>query len=270
VFLLHPANGVALANKCLVYYSGHNSGGNNWITVDCDPTDTAQASLPLRMLAQGWHILMCELPNYGLQPAQVVVADGTTYYEVHQTYHFPNILGRTPTDPENTPSITRLYTDAPIRAMNQFAQDYGYVPSCLFGISGGGATAAYLAAVEPRLTSIQVAQGGTYALAYSWSDWETTVVSDVMRGAQGVYKDLLAVDASFPGRDMHFHTADADEFMDPTGADIQNWIEWTHIASAWLTGSGLPPLVHHRKTTGGHGVDATQAEWVRDYLVTHA
>jgi pimeloyl-ACP methyl ester carboxylesterase len=274
VLWLEPPNGVERVNKCMCYGSGHNSTPDTCITIDLDPTDTAQASIPLRMLALGWDVLIWELPNYGLQPAQTVVADGVTYNEVKYGQHFPKALGANPNTAQNTPSVTRLYTDAPIRAINQYIASTGITPSALVGISGGGAMASYIAALEPRIPIVHILQGGNIDSLYDYKEWETNSAADIMvatlgyAGGYGAYKDMLAVAATHPGRDMWIHAATADEF---NGNQRDAWIAWCQAVSAWLSASGgIGRLNFHEKATGTHGIDVIQAEWVRDYLVTHA
>lgn len=261
------------AGRCLVFHAGHGDdtqlhGG--WSSLDYVASDGS--SVILRMLARGWLVLAVDLPNYGLQPLpQAAVINGALVAQNEWFFHTPRLSA----EPFDAPSITRLYTDHVIIAMNRVSADYPGIGFDLLGHSGGGAAMAMLATVESRFRQVHLCQGGRmwYVESGEPFDWEGYTANDVMtatqNGAGGGYHDEVAVGATFPNRLTVVHAADADEYY---GDDHSAWFDWITSVAPWIVGAtnATSTLYFHRKLTGAHAIDAPQAAWIEDCLVTGA
>jgi pimeloyl-ACP methyl ester carboxylesterase len=258
VHLCEPS--AAPVGRCLLFLGGHATTG--WNVFYCNPDGS---SVILRMLAAGWHVAVADMPNYGLQPTQAVVINGQLEtIAAKNTFHMPS--GETP--PFDAPPMIRLFLDHLILACN-WIQANVTTHMHLAGVSGGGATATQLAAIDDRFETVNLMQFGDPGLtAGSLADTESWTQNDLYVAATNqTISDMAVIASAVTGRDTVFHSADADEYL----ADIH--VEWESVVSNWapviLRDFG-GTLEFYRKTTGTHSIDAAQAAWLESYLVAHA
>lgn len=246
--------------QCVVVLPGHSP----WLDDYCSAN---QGNLIPLLLAAGYHVLAVDMPNYGLQPLQAVVINGTlSTMGSKNSQHAPSAFG---VGPYTGPALVRLYTDHIIRSMNQVTDDLGITDFALVGHSGGGATASLLAPIESRFSVVHLLQGGTNSDAITgvWTEWELYDRNELNTALRGGYKIAAAFSAAFPGRLTVLHSADADEyFLDQHIA----WATWTENMRMWFGLAGIAALTeYHRKTTGTHNIDATQAAYVVNHLLAN-
>lgn len=265
VQVLNPS--VAPVGKALLHICGHAGGAGGWTSYYVDGDGS---SVVLRMLARGWHVLIADLPNYGLQPTQA-----TMYYRepvvgimtmTKDTLHVPNGYWTA----DGGPSFNRLFFDHLVGAINwaQGAGSIGDVTSVI-GHSGGGGVLRQFAAVEERPRVWHLMQGmhamsqsaATYDLeSANTSDVEIACGVDLVRGY--AVMDMVPMWATVSGRITVIHSADADEY------NGDQHLTYEQLVALW--GPRVPgSLTFYRKTTGSHMIDATQAAWVENHLATY-
>jgi predicted alpha/beta-hydrolase family hydrolase len=254
---------VDMCGKCHVFLGGHAPNGIE------EYLHTEEYRMIDALLALGWLVVGIDMPNFGpWQPAQVVVANGTTYAQTKNVQHFPT--GAPTSTPTGEPSYTRLYTDHVILAVNQIVEDYGISRFSLSGHSGGGQWASMVAALDSRYRDVQILQGMDYTVAQAGNpvEWETWTEKEDAVAAQhiahGGQKDLIAVGASFPGRSTVCHTGPSEDAGLTTEANLT---EWAARVNVWLKTSTGSELEYRRKQSAGHAIAADQG--IVEHLELH-
>jgi len=244
--------------KALVFLGGHSVTGWNVFYCNADGS-----SVILRMLARGWHVICVDMPNYGIQDTQRVVVNGTpATMAQHHTWHIP--YGLTP--PFDGPPMLRLFLDHIIQTTT-WALSNVCNTVCLAGVSGGGATANLLGAIDDRFRVVELMQFGNPTIgAGSVGDQESWTANDLMVAATNkTLAELAVITAAVTGRRTVLQTADSDEYL----GDIH--LNWESVVANWapqiLAEFGGVLTSYHR--AGAHSIDATQAAWIESDLVAH-
>lgn len=255
--LLTPT--IAPVGKLLVWLAGHSTTGwSNYYGQD-DGT-----SILTRMLARGWHVLGFDLPNYGYNPTQAVVINGSLVTQTKNTNHAP----KGSTAPFDGPPIIRLTLDPIIACFNRVTTDFTFTTIALAGQSGGGSTATLVASVMDRPNIVHYIQFGQPSITTDdASEWEQTSINELRAAAtNGTIGDTALLGASAANRITVMHAADADEYVG------DKHLAWEAITARWapmIAREFNGSLSFYRKTTGAHGIDATQAAWIETHLATY-
>jgi len=244
--------------KCLLFCCGHAGWPDFYVATD-------GSSIVVRMLALGWHILIADMPNYGLQPTQVVVINGATVTQTNSDNYAP----KGSTKPFDAPNVGRLFFDHLIIACNWVAAN---VTNKLYlaGVSGGGSTCLQLACLDDRFKIVHTLQGNGpidfwNSETTSWIDWTHNDV--YVAGSSNLSTEMLALTAAaVPGRISVIHSADADEYH---GDQHLIWENWMDTVAPWVAMSFAgSSLAYHRKA-GAHSIDSAQAAWVEAHFVAN-
>lgn len=259
---VHRLNPTAAAlEKCVIFCAGHVTA---WNVEYCSSTD---GNIIPALLAAGYHVLAVDLPNFGLQPLQAVVINGSLRTMGGKNlYHQPDQLA----GPWSGPSLVRLYTDHIIRAMNQITEDLGISIFGLLGHSGGASTAAMVACTDVRPSVVHFIQSTGYVTTPASGvqyEYETWSGNDVQTAVHGNANEQKAFAMAVPGRRTVQHFADADEF---SGDQHLLWQQWVEQLTTWIGNAAAGTNVAgYRKTTGAHNIDATQTAWIVAHLQAH-
>lgn len=277
-------------NGCMLFMAGHCSGSKGWY--DPDPAigyvGTYAISPIRRALSAGITVVAFNLSNYGDNPTQSAVISGSLRtMNSHAMVHLPGGQYCTPqvTLPADGPSLTRLWTDHPIIAMNWVELELEITKFALVGHSGGGGAVALLGPLEERFSVIHLLQGGwAYPDWVNWDnnqshDWEAWNGSDLARACEGKpyagCKDQVAVMASFPGRKTVVHVGTEDEGWDPSwttlyGDKVALWRDAIWERSLWISRAtaGASTLELYEKP-GPHAISSAQAEWVVAHIAAY-
>ena len=254
--LLNPS--AAALGKCVVWNAGHVG----WWDTYCTSTE---ANVIPQLLAAGYHVLAVDMPNYGLQPQQAVVLNGSLVtMPSHASGHIP---GTVP-PPWDTPSLVRLYTDHIVRGMNQITHDLGITTFALIGHSGGGCAATLLAPLESRFKIVHLLQGSPYATepSHDSSDYESYGLNDCWYGLVAMtYQGAATYSAMGTGRLLVLH--DDGYFV---GDQSALWMAWQDRSNIWYAMSGVGGNVTFRqKLSVTHSIDQPQVDFILAHLGTY-
>ena len=268
----HLFNPYAPVGRCLDFSCGHAGWNDFYIQQD-------GSSIALRMLTHGWHVLIVDMPNYGMQPNQFTTVNGVTQTRPLNSYYVP--YGVAP--PFDGPPIMRLFLDYFVVSTNWILSnvcDHVY----LAGVSGGGQIAMQLATIDDRFKIVHIMQGflpssatGFYdAGPYNDPDILGACDNDILLIAGYGYarpgttvpgEDSVLCSACVPGRITVVHAADADEY---NGDKHLQWANFISVMGGWPAANYQgASLSFYRKTTGTHSIDSTQAAWVEAHLLAN-
>lgn len=259
----------AASPRCLVFHAGHGyndpvyGGWSGSLYMGDDGSSVVR-----RMLSRGWYVLAVDLPNYGLQPLpQSAIINGALVTQTAWSSHAP----KGSVAPFGGPSITRLYTDHVLAAMDAMAAELPGMRFALVGHSGGGAAAQLLAGVDDRFVQVHLLQSMTASPSYvgSADEWEYYVGSDIRAAAQyvpgqGGSHDLTEVAATVPGRTVYVHAGDADEYE---GDQHVYWSEFCANRNAWVSTASAGSSLRFVRWSSGHNPTAPQAAFVEAELL---
>lgn len=260
-------------NKCLLFHAGHGTAESAWHGWSGTAyIGDISYSFILRMLARGWHVLAVDLPNYGLQPKpQTAVVNGSLSTQTNYYHHVPRGIA----GPYDAPSITRLYTDHTILAMNQIDADHPGIKWALAGHSGGAAVGAILSALDSRFLAFHSVQSSaanpnsSYGTSDCWEGYaETDIGIAAHFGKVNNLPDIVRVGSSFPSRKTVMHVADADYGDLGYPEEERKFHEWVTNTGCWWQDVGSSMIYYH-KTEGDHWPDEAQAAYIEAHLVAN-
>ena len=261
----------APVNKCMIFLGGHGVGElESWWQQTPAPSaycNSDGSSIILRMLADGWHVLCVDLPNYGIQPQpQIVYSAGSPVSYTHETSHPYSALFS-----DGGPSPNRLFLDHIVRAMNQITVTYGISHFGLVGHSGGANVAAMLAAVDSRFSAVHLLAPGTFNGANSSSDIEGWAGNPAIVAAGGHIVDMVRVAAAVPRRKTVVHLSASDPYF---SADYPLWAAWAPTALSYFSGPAMGGCLSFQPNTSNeagdyHAPNPTQAAFVEAHLLAN-
>ena len=259
---------VAPVGKCFVMMTGHLAGALPWYDSTAYCT-TDGSSMILRLLADGWHVLVADMPAYGTMPYPEVVysAGSPLSYTQHNCWALFSDGG---------PSPNRLFLDQIIRGMNWVTATLGITKFGLMGHSGGAQTSAMMAAIDDRFSCFFMLGGGPFQGAGTIDDVEAYYLNPTIQASGSWVSAMAMVGAAVFGRHTVYSYSAGDEFRP---LDFPLWQAEAVTVNSYLAGNGFATVEFFNKINPHiatpadpcpyHDPDPTLAEFVEATMLTH-
>lgn len=264
-FLLYPD--VTPVNKLMIMAGGHNApiGWESYCVND-------GTSIPIRLMALGYHVLMIEMPGTGKQADPQQVYMGGSLQTPSPTAHSYRSA-----DGDGGPYSGRLFQDSFVRFLNQAIEDIHPTAVVGAGESGGGQQLAVFAAMDNRISRVAICQGGmpfalggasggggaTYVVPTA-DDWEQCLLNDIYQiGPEGDIAGLVGAAAGNGCRVLFCNGAhDLNNFA---VRDEWRWREYWRLRHNVVSEFG--GSIECYLSPDGHPISEAEAEAVATFLL---
>ena len=260
-YLLYPTT--TAIHKLLVWFSGHGDQSAVYYFTD-------GSSLICRLLALGWHVLVCTSPSgdWNIPPgsqAQHITIGGTLTSVAEHAYQ--------PLDVDAGPNSCRMWTDEAIRSTTQAISDVAPTKVVLAGHSGGGVVVPWIASCVDRFDAFyQITGGLSIALGApngGYSDYEQAITGNPVYStgapaAADVWRQFM-IGAAISGRHSGLITAQNDEYWPMTNTTV--YTEQSEQIQEFVAHSRATVSTYLDTTTSGsltpnHNMTPARVTWI--------